>query len=292
MVTDFLALDDYRADTLIPILGRASDLASDWRGRRLPQSLEGIRVALIVDDSGWRNTTAFELGTKAMGGLCVTTPITLQGQEAVSDLARYLDNWFDIIVARTPHLDRLRELAAFARAPVVNARTRSNHPCETLGDLAFILAERGTLEGLRIAVVAPDANILGSWAEAAAVLPLSVIQIYPARWHAHRFGGVERFSTTENMDALATADVVVTDCWPRNAEAEILLPYQITTAALGRFAPDAWFIPCPPVTRGQEVSAEAMDAPNCCTSEAKAFLLHAQNALLERIASSLGRASV
>jgi ornithine carbamoyltransferase len=77
---------------------------------------------------GWRNTTAFELGAKAMGGICVRAPITLQGKEAVGDLARYLDNWFDIIVARTPDLSRLRDLAAGARAPVVNARTRSNHP--------------------------------------------------------------------------------------------------------------------------------------------------------------------
>lgn len=292
VVTDFLALSDYRAETLIPILERASDLASDWQGRRMPQTLEGIRVALIVDDGGWRNTTAFELGTKAMGGVCVASPITLQGQEAVSDLARYLDNWFDIIVARTPHLDRLRELADFARAPVINARTRSNHPCETLGDLAFILAERGTLEGLRIAVVAPDDNILGSWAEAAAVLPLSVTQIYPKRWHAQRFTQVERFSATEDMNALTSADVVITDCWPKGAEADILLPYQITATVLERCAPEVLFIPCPPVTRGQDVSAQAMAAPHCRTIEAKAFLLHAQNALLERIGASLGRPCV
>ncbi|MDO8410767.1 MAG: hypothetical protein Q7S93_12000 [Phenylobacterium sp.] len=286
MVTDFLALDDHRADALMPMLERAVELASCWQLRQMPQTLRGVRVALIVDDGGWRNTTAFELGAKAMGGVCVGAPITLQGNEAVRDLAGYLDNWFDIIVVRTPDLSRLRQLADATRAPVINARTRSNHPCETLGDLAFVLANRGKLENLRVAVVAPDDNILGSWAEAAAALPISVAQIFPDRWHAKRFSHIERFSATSDLRALTSADVVITDCWPKNADAGELLGYQVTEGLLERYAPLAYFIPCPPVTRGQEVSPEVMEAPNCMVVKAKAYLLHAQNALLESMAAT------
>ncbi|WP_434733927.1 hypothetical protein NL154_09100 [Rhizobium sp. YTUHZ044] len=32
----------------------------------MPQSLHGKRVSLIVDDTGWRNTAAFDLGVKAI----------------------------------------------------------------------------------------------------------------------------------------------------------------------------------------------------------------------------------
>lgn len=78
----------------------------------MPKSLEGRRVALIVDDGGWRNTTAFDLGIQAMGGICTQVPVTLGGREAIGDLAGYLDNWFDMIVIRTPELASLRELAA------------------------------------------------------------------------------------------------------------------------------------------------------------------------------------
>ena len=255
----------------------------------MPPALDGVKVALIVDDDGWRNTTAFELGVKSMGGICVNSPVTFQGKESLGDLACYLDSWFDIIVARTPNLSRLREFAAVAKAPVINARTHCNHPCETLGDLAFILHERGTLEGLRVAVVSPDSNILGSWAEAAAVLPLHVIQIYPSRWHANRYSNIERFSSMAEVDALELADVVITDCWPTDGLASDLLAYQMTPALLERCASGALFIPCPPVTRGQEVSAEVMEVPNCRVIAAKAFLLHAQNALLEKVSSTIGR---
>lgn len=284
-VTDFLALDDHRAEALEPILTRAADLARAWRERQVPQVLEGMRVALVVDDGGWRNTTAFELGVKAMGGLCVRASVSLAGYEAVGDVAQYLDNWFDIVVVRTPDLERLRYLAEAARSPVINARTRSNHPCETLGDLAYVLQKRGSLSGLRVAVVAPDDNILGSWAEAAAVLPIEVVQIYHERWHAHRFATIERFSMTTKMNALASADVVITDCWPKDVKPADVLDYQISAATLGRIAPNALFIPCPPVGRGREVTADAMASPMCHAIAAKAFLLHAQNALLEAIAS-------
>ncbi|MGD9891538.1 MAG: ornithine carbamoyltransferase [Dehalococcoidia bacterium] len=281
---DFLALNDHRAADLLAIVERAQTLAACWCERRMPRGLDDRRIALIVDDGGWRNTTAFDLGIQAMGGTCVHASVTFDGREPVADLAAYLDNWVDAAVIRTPDLALLRQFACAARSPVINARTRSNHPCETLGDLSFLRHEWGSINDLRIAAVAPDDNISRSWAEAAAALPLTVVQIYPEPWHVRdpsRFSA--RFSTTTDLDALCDADVVITDCWPRNPDAEALLPYQITADVLRRLKPEAIFIPCPPVTRGQEVSEEAMHAPACRVVEAKAFLLHAQNALLEWI---------
>jgi ornithine carbamoyltransferase len=44
-------------------------------------------------------------------------------------------------------------------------------------------------------------------------------------------------------------------------------------------------LPCPPVRRGEEVTAGAMEHPLCRSRIAKAFLLHAQNALMEWVAA-------
>lgn len=273
---DLLALDELAPETILALLHRAGTLRAAWQARRMPPSLAGRRVALVVDDGGWRNTTAFELGIAAMGGLCARAPITLAGREAVPDLAAYLDNWVDAIAIRTPDLAALRRLAAAARAPVINARTRQNHPCETLGDLAFLAHLHGGLRPMKVAVVAPMANILASWMEAASVLPLEVVQVGPAHWHAPP---ATRFRASTAMEELGDADVVVTDCWPAGGDARALLAWQVTEAVLD--AGRAVFLPCPPVTRGQEVSAGAMAHPRCRVVEAKAWLLHAQNAVLE-----------
>ncbi|OAF05626.1 ornithine carbamoyltransferase [Bradyrhizobium centrolobii] len=279
---DFLEFHDLRPDTVLSIVDRAQVLAAAWNDRSMPLSLAGKRVALIVDDGGWRNTTAFDLGVQAMGGVCVQTPIRFNVRETTADLGKYLDNWFDVLMVRTRELSALRELASSAGAPVVNARTRSNHPCETLGDLAYVRSKRARLDGLKVVGVSPAANILRSWVEASIALPLQVTQIYPEDWHIKDIAS-PNFTATSRLDPLFDADVIITDCWPDGAREDELLKYQISASLLDRCRPDVIFLPCPPVTRGQEVSADAMSHPACQSPAAKAYLLHAQNALLEWI---------
>lgn len=286
---DFLEFHDLPGDAVPAILDRAGVLAEAWRERRMPQSLEGRRIALIVDDGGWRNTTAFDLGIQAMGGICTHVPASLGGREAIADLAGYLDNWFDMIVIRTPDLASLRELAANARAPVINARTRSNHPCETLGDLAYVRAKRGGIGGLKIAGVAPDANILRSWVEASISLPIEVVQVYPNDWYVSDPALLNpNFRLSTDMRELEDADVIFTDSWPSGATEGEVADYRVSAEVLDRCRPDAIFIPCPPVVRSQEVTADAMTHAACQSTAAKAFLLHAQNALMEWIATRIG----
>ena len=279
---DLLALSDLSVADITAIIERAQDMAAFWNERRMVQSLAGRRFALVVNDNGWRNTTAFDLGIQAMGGICTHAPLRWDTREDVADLAAYLDNWFDGIITRAPELSVIRGLADAARGPVVNARTRQNHPCETLGDLAFLFHRRGHLDGMKVGVVSPKSNILGSWIEAAAVLPIDVVQVYPDKWHdKEAAASTRRFRTSIDMNELVDADVIVTDCWPADAEPEEVLDYQISVGLLDRLHPEAEFVPCPPVSRGKEVFADAMKHPACRVIEAKAFLLHAQNAVLE-----------
>jgi ornithine carbamoyltransferase len=281
---DFLQFHDLGADTLLSIIDRAQVLAAAWRDRAMPQSLADKRVAVIADDGGWRNTTAFDLGVKAMGGISVQPPIRFNVSEATGDLANYLDNWFDILVVRTRELATLHALASHATAPVVNARTRSNHPCETLGDLAYVWRKRGHLDDLKVAGVAPDANILRSWVEASIALPIRVTQVYPADWHVRDIAS-PRFMASTDLNVLSDADVIITDCRPDEAHDDQLGAYRISASLLAKCRSDAIFLPCPPVTRGQEVTDDAMTHPACQSTLAKAYLLHAQNALLEWIAA-------
>lgn len=221
-----------------------------------------------------------------MGGICVKSPVDLNLNEEPADLARYLDNWFDVLVIRTKELSVLKDLASNAKAPVINARTKSNHPCETLGDLAYIQSKRGTLEGLKVAVVAPEANILQSWIEASVSLPIHVTQIYPGHWHVRdTLLTSSNFAASSDLRVISDADVIITDCWPSGATESLVLDYQISGTLLEECRRDVIFLPCPPVARGREVSADAMSHAACQSNVAKAYLLHAQNALLEFVAS-------
>jgi ornithine carbamoyltransferase len=279
---DLLRLNDLTSPNLHKLIDRAVEMEREFRAGTLRPTLAGKRIALIVDDGGWRNTTALDLGMRLLGATCVHVPATLDGKEAIEDLAKYLDNWFDLSAIRAPSLATMAELAKRADCPIVNLRTRENHPCETLGDLSFVKSRCRNLDNLVVAAVAPAANIIHSWAEASEAVPLSLIQIYPRDyWLSKASYPRSSIEQTEDMDALRRADVIVTDCWPNGGSKEALLPFQITTRLLDQAKPECAFIPCPPVTRGEEVSVDAMNHRSCVSFDAKAFLMHAQNAFVE-----------
>ena len=280
-----LSLNELGQNDVQHLLERAQCFRKSWLENKTPRILDNKNIALIVSDGGWRNTAAFDLGIQSMGGRCVQVPIELGQREDIHDLSAYLCNWFHAIVVRAPSLSDVVTLSDHSRIPVINARTRSNHPCETLGDLAFYYGQHGSISGITVAVVSPDANILASWIEIAQVFPLQVIQVYPERWHV-KTGQSERFIATEDISALYGADILVTDCWPDNGTSDELLPFQITSSILDQLSSKAEFIPCPPVHRDKEVASNALEHRKCRVIAAKDFLLHAQNAVLEWVFES------
>lgn len=295
MAKDFITFLDYSEAELTTLWDLADTLRDAWQARQIPQHLAGKSIALIWDAEGFRNRVSFELGIAAMGGVAVQVPGKLNVRESIEDVAAYLDNWFDGIVARTRAHGHMLRLADAAQIPVINARTDFNHPCEILGDLAYIRTKRGTLDGLKVAFVGEPTNLCHPWFEAAARLPITVTQICPEAYRvdAHFLSEVQRdavgtLEVSHDLDAgLQNADVVYTDCWPHRDSQEDhervarqFLPYQITAEKLRLASPDVLFLPCPPVTRGEEVSEDAMAFLGHHVYEAKAYLLHAQNAVL------------
>lgn len=281
---DLLSLSDLVPADIETLAERAIRMEKDWIARRTPKSIAGARIGLIADLPGWRNPTALSLGAAEMGGTSVTVTASLEGAEDLQDLADYMDNWFDLLAIRTPSLENLRRFADALTCPVINLRTNDNHPCEVLGDLAFALTRRGSWDGMTVAMVGPIANIAISWVEAASVLPIRVTLVTPAESVLPVGPLPDRVEISHDPNVIGDADMIVTDCWPRALPSDLKAEFarmRVTSETLDRTKPEALFVPCPPVTRGEEVSADAMKHPRCVATEAKAYLMHVQNAFLE-----------
>lgn len=298
MPKNFISFLDWSTDDLMDLVEAARTYRQRWKGRRSPQALSGRRIALIWDAEGFRNRVAFELGIAELGGVSVQVPGALDERESIEDLARYLDNWFDAIVARTSTHEHMLRLADAARIPVINARTSFNHPCEILGDLAYVRETRGDLAGLRVAFIGEATNLGHSWFEAAARFPINVTQACPEGYEVkadflRRIAWQAQGEVAVSRDlpaVISGGDVIYTDCWPaakteqdRRRIRDLFLPYQVTAELLETAPPNAAFLPCPPVHRGEEVSDSAMNWPGCRVYEAKEYLLHAQNALMAAV---------
>ena len=297
----FLSLKDWGRSQVEHTLDRASELSRSWRSRSMPQPLSGKRIALWFYGEGFRNRLAFELGAREMGAAVAYVPGELGVHEPLEDIAGYLQNWFSMLVLRTRRHEDLLAVAARSSIPVINARTDRSHPCEILGDLLFLRERLGSLAGANVAFVGEPSNLCLSWLEAAAVLPIRVVQVCPVGYETDsdhlaslRAGAAGEIRVTHDLEAaLADVDLIYTDCWPKPGSAEerarikqAFLPYQIQAQHLDRLSARGVFLPCPPVTRGEEVSAEAMRSPRCENHAAKDNLLHVQNAIMETLAAA------
>jgi len=290
---NFISILDYSKIELIDILDRADILADAWNNNCMPQSMKNKQIALWFYGQGFRNRVAFEVGARAMGASVSYIPGELGVHEPLEDIGHYLDKWFDIIVIRAKSHKDLCYLADNTTATIINARTDFNHPCEIMGDLQFIRKQRGSLEGLKVTFVGEVTNLCMSWFEAAARLPILVTQVAPINYLANKkilssfnSNSVGKITVTNKLDSLLPeTDLLYTDCWPKSENMKEIeanfLPYQITGERVTRLHKKSVFLPCPPVTRGQEVSAEAMDSDYCMNYQAKEFLLHTQNAIME-----------
>jgi ornithine carbamoyltransferase len=230
-------------------------------------------AALFFPPSSLRTRLSFERGAALMGLQPVTfPPASLDTGEELADIAGYLAQWADIVVARHPDIRVLERLAASGVIPVINAMTDCNHPCEILSDL-YALSHDTDPTGLRYVFVGPDGNIARAWLEAALAFDLKIVQCCPLDIHTP--------GMPWNEDLLAVmpgADVILTDGPGKHEQAMAL--YQVTGELLD-LAPDSVRLaPCPPFVRGREVSVDAIDHPAFVGYSFKSSLLPVQQALM------------
>jgi ornithine carbamoyltransferase len=291
---NFIHITNLNSDEITAVLDRADALRDAWRENRMPNSLSGKKVALWFYGHGFRNRLAFEIGARAMGADVCYIPGELGEAEPLEDVGHYLNNWFSILVLRARDHARMLNLSEELTIPLINARTNYNHPCEVMGDLQYIRRERKSLDNLKVLFLGDTTNLCMSWFEAAVRLPISVTQAAPQGYTCDgemlskmNKGAAGEISVTNDLDVALNAkpDVIYTDCWPRGGDPiairKAFEPFQVTSDVLNRMNPKGFFLPCPPVTRGEEVSPEALVSDLCKNYAAKEFLLHSQNAIME-----------
>lgn len=291
---NFVTVDAFTNDEIYSIIDRANHLQKCWNENTMPQTLKGKKIALWFFGQGFRNRVAFEIGARSLGANVSFIPGDLGVHEPIQDIAHYINNWFSMAVVRCYHHSDLERFTIDSRIPVINARTSYNHPCEIIGDLQYIHKKRGSIDNLNVVFIGEVTNLCMSWFEAARVLPINVVQVGPKEYLGKpevinnlNNNAVGRISTMTEIQGAVTrdTDVLYTDCWPtsENKETirEIFLPYQITKGIVGRMNPYGFYMPCPPITRGEELTEESLTSPQYCDYQAKEYLLHSQNAIME-----------
>jgi ornithine carbamoyltransferase len=297
MPRHFIDLSDIATSDLMAMQQAAKAIKARRRSPAAADDncLAGKVVALIFEQPSLRTRASFEVGVRELGGspMMVTgREIELGERESIADTARVFSRYVDAIMIRMLDHAQLREFAAHATVPVINGLTKHSHPCQVMADLMTFEEHRGSITGKRIAWTGDTNNVLRSWIELAAHLPFRLdiatpeeLQPDPAFIAAARRRGADIHVTRRPEEAVEGADCVITDCWVSMGDKKgnrhnLLKPFQVNSALMGRAGRDALFMHCLPATRGEEVTDEVMDGPNSVVFDEAENRLHAQKGVL------------
>jgi ornithine carbamoyltransferase len=296
----FLRDDDLSPDEQAAVLTLAAEVKADPYAQR---PLDGPQtVAVLFDKASTRTRVSFSVGIADLGGvpLVLDTSTTQIGRgESVADTARVLGRMTSAIAWRTFRQTDLEEMAADVGVPVINALTDDFHPCQILADWLTVREHKGDLAGLTVVYLGDGANNMGhSYLLGGATAGMN-IRIGAPGGHQPRpaivadaekiaagTGGSVRV-TDDPGEAIAGADVVITDTWvsmgnedEKDARLALFADYAISVEAFATADPDAIVLHCLPAYRGLEIAAEVLDGPRSVVWDQAENRLHAQKALL------------
>lgn len=272
---DLLGLRDLTVEEIEHILSTAKTMKYilTTNNKKTPH-LQGKSIITLFYENSTRTRLSFELASKYMSASAAN--ISASGSsvakgETLIDTGRTIDAMgSDVIVIRhgmsgAPHL-----LAQHVKASVINAGDGTNeHPTQALLDMFTILEHKGTLKGLKVAIVGDlyhsrvaRSNIWGLTKMGAEVSVAGPSTLIPPGMEQM---GVKVFNTVH--EAIIDADVVMGLRIQLERQKKGLFP---TTREYSRFfgidekrlkfaKEDALLLHPGPVNRGVELSSSVVD---------------------------------
>lgn len=294
-VRHFLTLQDFSPKELESLIQRAISLKEQLRNGGHVRPFTGKVLGMIFEKSSTRTRVSFEAGMSQLGGhaMFLSPRDTQLGRgEPIEDSARVLSSMVDIIMIRTFGHDKIETFAKHSSVPVINALTDSYHPCQLLADIQTYVEVRGSIKGKTVSWIGDGNNMCQSYINAAKQFDFELKIACPEGFDPDETllkDNADRVTVLRSpIDAARNSDLLVTDVWASMGQEQEqklreakFTGYQLNQELLSVAASDALYMHCLPAHRGEEISAELMDAPDTIIWQEAENRLHAQKALLE-----------
>ena len=295
---DLLVISDLSTQRVRDVLGLARQVKSSpglYHG-----ALTGCHAVLLFEKPSLRTRLTFEIGVQSLGGTvsfvdCQTQ--RLGERESVKDMAKNLERWSSVVIARTFLHGTLQELARHASVPVINALSDLEHPCQVLADLLTLQENWAELRGRRLVYVGDPNNVSNSLMQICAMLGVHFTLISPPGYEAdpgcheralrfaHESGsGIE---LSHDLGRVFGADAIYTDVWTSmgqegqaDKKRSDFASYRVTSQLMGRAGKKALFLHCLPAHRGEEIDNTVIDGPKSVVYDQAENRLHVHKALL------------
>ena len=281
----FLNINEMSTEDLTGILKHAQKMKTDRldlpkgtydEGQPLSQHI----VALVFEKPSTRTRTSFDVGVRQLGGqpmLLSGTEMHLGKGETISDTARVLSRYVDLIMLRTFESQTLYEMAKHSTVPVINGLTNESHPCQIMADIMTFEEKRGSIKGKKVVWFGDSNNVFNSFLQAAEKFNFSLI-----------FSGPKELDPPKNLiknaknlkidfkidrdpiSAIKDADLVATDTWvsmhdnpeEKQNRHNQLKAFQVNEELMSKANHEALFMHCLPAHRNEEATSGVLDGKN------------------------------
>jgi ornithine carbamoyltransferase len=293
---DVLSIADLSTKEIREVLTLAARLKS---GEIAPECRKVL--GLLFYKASTRTRVSFTVAMYQLGGQVIdlNPSVTQVGRgEPLSDTARVLDRYLDILAIRTFKQEDLESFAHYADIPIINALSDSEHPCQILADLQTIEENFGGLSGITLTYVGDGNNVANSLLLGGALMGLNVRIASPSGYRPDTdivekalaiatTTGSKLMITDDPIEGVKGSQVVYTDVWASmgqedlaDARIPIFQPYQVNDELMGHADSEAIILHCLPAHRGEEITDRAIEGKQSRVWDQAENRMHAQKALM------------
>jgi ornithine carbamoyltransferase len=298
---DLRTAADLDRDEILQILDRSIDLKKRLKNGDRPALLDGCGLAMVFQKPSLRTRSTFDIGMHQLGGHAVylgPNEIGLGQRESIADIARNLERWFNMIMARTFSQEHINQLAQFSRIPVINALSDFDHPCQALTDVMTLTEKAGKLDGFNLTYLGDGNNVCHSLMVICIRLGINLTISTPrgyepnasvtkqAMQDAGEHGGSLTF-VDDPVEAVGKAQAVYTDVWTSMGQEEETQQrlqdfsgFQLNSKLMASAPEGAMIMHDLPAHRGEEITDDIIDSPNSIVFDQAENRLHVQKGLM------------
>ena len=234
-------------------------------------TLKGKTLGLIFERPSTRTRVSFEIAMYQLGGnvtILEHEKTHLGRGETISDTAKVLSRYIDVIVYRTSSAEKLYELAKHSSVPVINGLNEETHPW--CGDFN---------------------NVCRTWVQASSIFNFELHLACPKQLISKN--DMDKIAKVKNvkifdsaLDGCKNTDCIMTDTWfsmgqkVSERKRRLLKPFQVNKKLMSVSNKNSIFMHCLPAHRGEEIDKNILEHPNSVVWDEVENRLHTQKAIL------------
>ena len=302
---NFINISDLNSNDLRLIIDSAKSRKLNRKGlnKSAPDQdkpFEGKSMIMLFEKPSTRTRISFDIAIKQLGGSSIIlNPDNIhygKGDESLKDTAKVLTEYADIVMVRTSKHKNLEEFGKYLEIPIINGLSDQSHPCQIMSDILTFEELKGDIENKSIAWIGDaNNNMSNSLIEAAGKFNFNLNLGCPNKFKPNKKimiwaekNKLKINITSKPEDAVKNVDCIMTDKWismndkvNKKEKKKVLKKYQVNKKLMKLAKPDAIFMHCLPVSRGEEVTSEVIDGKQSVVWTQALNRIHAQKSIID-----------